>query len=152
MKSTWSQFLAAIFISLCVVAPASAITGNFVKDFEHPFVGLAVFYDKNGVFAYRCSGTLLTPVVFLTAGHCAGGGGVTARVYFQQDAGAHFDPVTEEDPLLDIPTRARRERSERSARRVIHSTTTVIPPVFRKPKTWGWSSSINRSTSVNTAY
>ena len=103
MKSTLSQFLAAILFSLGFVAPASAITGNFVKDFEHPFVGLVVFYDENGEFAYRCSGSLLTPTVFLTAGHCAGGGGVTARVYFQQDAGAHYDPVTQEDPVTGYP-------------------------------------------------
>ncbi|HEY2818817.1 MAG TPA: hypothetical protein VGK44_16980 [Casimicrobiaceae bacterium] len=37
-----------------------------------------VFYDETGAFAYRCSGALITPTVFPTAGHCAGGGGVTA--------------------------------------------------------------------------
>jgi hypothetical protein len=103
MRSPLAQFLAAIVFSLGVAAPASAITGNYVKDFEHPFVGFAVFYDGTGEFAYRCSGSLLTPTVFLTAGHCAGGGGVTARVYFQQDAGAHYDPVTQEDPVSGYP-------------------------------------------------
>jgi Trypsin len=81
---------------------AAAITNNFVPDFEHPFVGLVVFYDENGEFSHRCSGSLLTPTVFLTAGHCTDGA-ASARVYFQQDAGAHFDPVTEVDPVSGYP-------------------------------------------------
>jgi len=74
---------------LLAAAPAvRAITGNFVKDIEHPFVGLAVFYDATGAFSHHCSGSLLSPRVFLTAGHCVADVS-TARVYFQQDAGAH---------------------------------------------------------------
>lgn len=82
--------------------PASAITGNYVEDFEHPFVGLVVFYDENGDFTHRCSGSLLTPTVFLTAGHCTDGAS-TARVYFQQDAGANYDPATQVDPISGYP-------------------------------------------------
>ena len=84
------------------VYPASAITFNYVKDFEHPFVGLAVFYDANGEFSHRCSGSLLSPTVFLTAGHCVEGV-ASARVYFQQDAGAHYDPATQLDPVSGYP-------------------------------------------------
>ena len=86
-------------------SPATAITGNFVQDTEHPFVGLVVFYDEDGVFLHRCSGSLLTPIVFLTAGHCTDGatGATTARVYFQQDAGANYDPKTELDPVTGYP-------------------------------------------------
>jgi hypothetical protein len=63
---------------------------------------LAVFYDANGEFLHRCSGSLLTPIVFLTAGHCTDGA-TSARVYFQQDAGANFDPATEIDPVSGYP-------------------------------------------------
>ena len=94
-----------IAILAMVVSPALAITGDWQKDFEHPFVGLAVFYDANGDFIWRCSGSLLSPTVFLTAGHCAdtAGGAVTARIYFQQDAGANYDPNTELDPITGYP-------------------------------------------------
>jgi hypothetical protein len=97
--------VAAIAAGAAIVSAAgqaSAITKNFVPDFEHPYVGLVVFYDEEGEFSHRCSGSLLTPTVFLTAGHCTDGVD-SARVYFQQDAGANFDPVTEVDPVSGYP-------------------------------------------------
>ena len=41
----------------------------------------------------------------LTAGHCAdtSEGAVSGRVYFQQDAGAHYDPATQLDPVTGYP-------------------------------------------------
>jgi hypothetical protein len=95
----------ALLASLCAVlaAPAIAITGtNWVEDQEHPFVGLIVFYDQDGEFAGRCSGSLISPTVFVTAGHCVEGA-TTARIYFQQDAGANFDPATGVDPVTGYP-------------------------------------------------
>lgn len=93
----------SVFVILAVaVSPAAAITGDFVKDFDHPFVGLIVFYDANNVFIGRCSGSLLDRYNFLTAGHCVVGAD-HAIVYFQQDAGVHFDPVTQLDPVTGYP-------------------------------------------------
>jgi hypothetical protein len=76
--------------------PAGAITGNFQADNTHTYVGLIAFYDKNDEFTHRCSGSLITARVVLTAGHCtdASTGATHARLWFQQDAGADFDPVT----------------------------------------------------------
>ena len=78
-----------------MIVPAGAITNNYVPDFEHPFVGLVVFYDDEGEFMWRCSGSLLSSTVLLTAGHCtdqeADESPSSARVYFQQDAGANFE-------------------------------------------------------------
>ena len=85
--------------------PSFAITNDWVADNEHPFVGLVVFYDAAGEFSHRCSGSLISPTKLVTAGHCtaANSGAVTARVYFQQDAGANFDPATEVDPITGYP-------------------------------------------------
>ncbi len=86
-------------------APAYAITGNWVEDNEHPFVGLVVYYDVDGEFIWRCSGSLISPTKFVTAGHSSdlAEGAVTARVYFQQDAGANYDPATQVDPVTGYP-------------------------------------------------
>ena len=97
---------AVILAALAVIAtPAFAITGNWVKDTVHPYVGLVVFYDANGQFIWRCSGSLVSPTKLLTAGHCAdtAEGAASARVYFQQDAGVHFDPATQHDPVTGYP-------------------------------------------------
>jgi len=97
--------VAAMVAALSFAGPASAISGDFVEDYQHPYVGLVVFYDEDGEFLWRCTGSLLTPTVFLTAGHCADtvGGADTARVYFQQDAGVNYDPVTGVDPVSGYP-------------------------------------------------
>ena len=94
-----------LVLALVMVVPVGAITNHWTEDNDHPFVGLVVFYDSDGVFVQRCTGSLISPTKFLTAGHCtaANAGVVTARVYFQQDAGAHFDPVTEIDPVTGYP-------------------------------------------------
>jgi hypothetical protein len=107
MRRRFAAVLVAAGLLALTAAPAAGITKNWVADFDHPFVGLIVFYDEEGEFSHRCSGSLLTPTIFLTAGHCTddGEGGVmpSARVWFQQDAGAHFDPVTELDAVTGYP-------------------------------------------------
>jgi secreted trypsin-like serine protease len=67
-----------------VAGPAAGITHGEPDGDEHPHVGLLVF-DVDGAPAWRCSGTLLSPTVMLTAGHCTFGtsGG---RVWFESDA------------------------------------------------------------------
>jgi hypothetical protein len=100
-----------------IVTPAGAVTGNFVEDFDHPFVGLVAFYDADGEFMWRCSGSLLEDkVTFVTAGHCtdqnAAESPVSARIWFRQDAGEEFDGVQDPDTgypetcITDDPERA----------------------------------------------
>jgi Trypsin len=85
--------------------PANAITGSYVEDHVHTYVGLAVFYDQDGEFSHRCSGSLISPRIFLTAGHCTDDADNLsyARIYFHQHAGANFDPATQLDPVTGYP-------------------------------------------------
>ena len=92
----------AAMLAVTTAGPAGAVTGDYVKDNEHPFVGLIVFYGPDGGFHHRCSGSLLTPTVLLTAGHCTAGAS-SARVYFQQDAGVDWSPETGTDPDTGYP-------------------------------------------------
>lgn len=71
---------------LATVVPASAVQFGELDGNAHPYVGLLVF-DVGGNPAWRCSGTLLSPTVMLTAGHCTFGtsGG---RVWFDSDVAA----------------------------------------------------------------
>lgn len=57
------------------VAPAGAITGGQPDGDAHPNVGLVLFYSDDGDVnaRFRCTGTLVTPTVILTAGHCTQG-------------------------------------------------------------------------------
>ena len=64
--------------------PAAAITGGELDGEGHPNVGLMIA-DVDGEPAWRCSGTLIAPRVFLTAGHCVGDGATAARVWFETD-------------------------------------------------------------------
>ena len=99
-----TKFIASAALALSFfAAPVHAITNNWVEDFEHPYVGLVVFYDSAGQFIWRCSGSLIDPRTVLTAGHCAdtAEGAASARVYFQQDAGARFNGT--EDPVTGYP-------------------------------------------------
>jgi secreted trypsin-like serine protease len=98
--------LVAVLAAIAVTAtPAAAVTGNYEQDNQHPYVGLIAFYDGNGDFMWRCSGSLIAPRVFLTAGHCtdqdAAVSPSSARVWFEQGAGAHFDGI--EDPVTGYP-------------------------------------------------
>ncbi|HZW45347.1 MAG TPA: trypsin-like serine protease [Dermatophilaceae bacterium] len=50
---------------------AAAITGGTADGEAHPNVAMIVFYDPDGRF--RCSATLVSPTVILTAAHCTKG-------------------------------------------------------------------------------
>jgi hypothetical protein len=111
MRSTYALFMIASALTVaCTDAPTSPpeaprptfITGNFAEDNVHTWVGLIVFYDENGEFSHRCSGSLISPTKFLTAGHCTEGVN-SARIWFAQDAGAHLDLETLLDPVTGYP-------------------------------------------------
>jgi secreted trypsin-like serine protease len=82
----------ALAVTLALAGPASAVLYGAPDGDDHPMVGLAVF-DVDGVPAWRCSGTLLSPTVFLTAGHCASGTS-GARVWFESVVDDQFYPFS----------------------------------------------------------
>ncbi|OLS28611.1 MAG: hypothetical protein HeimC2_05570 [Candidatus Heimdallarchaeota archaeon LC_2] len=65
---------------LGMITPGTAITYGDLDGDDHPYVGLMIA-DVNGNPAWRCSGTLISSTVFLTAGHCTEGAD-GARVWF----------------------------------------------------------------------
>jgi V8-like Glu-specific endopeptidase len=74
-----------------LAAPAGAVTNGTPDGTAHPYVGTAVSGD---VF---CSGTLLSPTVFLTAGHCTAAFASTGEptfVTFDPNAGPSSDYIT----------------------------------------------------------
>lgn len=101
MKKTVLAISLCLVMIVSLVGTVSAITNNYVNDFDHPYVGMIVFYDSSGSFIWRCSGSLISPTKMVTAGHCAdiAEGAASARVWFQQDVGSHLDAVLGYDPV-----------------------------------------------------
>lgn len=76
--------LIAAAATLFVLMPtsANAITDGTPDDTnKYPFVGLLAFRDADGNYMHRCSGTLLTPTIVLTASHCTDGTSIV-HAYF----------------------------------------------------------------------
>ena len=67
----------ALLSMLLPLGAAQAITYGVTDGNRHPHVGALVAEYSDGVYAY-CSGTLISPTVFLTAAHCDIG---SSRVY-----------------------------------------------------------------------
>jgi len=78
----------AAAIALPLSSPALAITDGELDGDRHPAVGLMVF-DVDGFPEWRCSGTLISPYIMLTAGHCTFGA-TGGRVWFESDVQAGF--------------------------------------------------------------
>ncbi len=73
-------------LGAATVSPAQGITRGGTPDGEdHPYVGLMLALDADGNPLWRCSGTLISPTVYVTAGHCTEAPAAQAEIFFQSD-------------------------------------------------------------------
>jgi hypothetical protein len=96
-RFTVTALMLAVLSMLAVMAPsASAVTGGQPDGDRHSNVGLILFYTEEGRF--RCSATLISPTVLLTAAHCTDGVLGSTLVT--------FDSVIAEQPPSPFPVAA----------------------------------------------
>jgi Trypsin len=65
--------------------PANAVLYGSPDNNAHPYVGVVRFFDEEGNYLWRCTGSLIAPKVLLTAGHCTFGT-ASAEVWFTETA------------------------------------------------------------------
>jgi hypothetical protein len=80
--------------------PVSAITKGGAPDAgEHPYVGLMVAKSETGAPLWRCSGTLISPTVFVTAGHCTESPAAQATIWFDEEVTRVESPTASDYPF-----------------------------------------------------
>lgn len=84
-RSLLAALAATIALLAVTLAPAAAVTDGELDGNGHPYVGLVVAQDADGVPLWRCSGTLLSARLFLTAGHCTESPAAHMEIWFDAD-------------------------------------------------------------------
>jgi secreted trypsin-like serine protease len=72
LRSFWAVTALAAAVVTFGVAGAGAIQFGEPDGNRHPWVGLVVLFDENDAPFLRCTGSLLSATVLLTAAHCTG--------------------------------------------------------------------------------
>jgi hypothetical protein len=125
LSGALSGLLLAVGVAV-TAQPAGAITGG-QRDEVHTNVGVVRFTTQEGRF--RCSGTLISPTVVLTAGHCTGDTGQSPAT----NVFVSFNTDLPLDPLAPGITPA-----ERAARAANYITGTAHPDP-------GWTGKLSMS-------
>jgi hypothetical protein len=85
----FKKYLALAATTVAVLAatgvPATAVTDGELDGNRHPYVGLMIAQDAEGNPLWRCSGTLLSPTLYLTAGHCTEAPAAHVEIWFAAD-------------------------------------------------------------------
>ena len=87
-----------IAILLIAVPLAQAITFGQPDGNGHPNVGAMIVLEPDGSMWLYCSGTLISPTVFLTAAHCTAAAAAYGAA--PEDVFVTFDPVYDENATL----------------------------------------------------
>ncbi len=100
-KQTLVVAVSLVMILMLVVSPVGAVTDGELDGEGHPYVGLMVAQDADGNPLWRCTGTLLSPTLFLTAGHCTEAPAAHVEIWF--DADVESGVPTPSDPGNGYP-------------------------------------------------
>ena len=76
--------LVAMLAATVVLVPASQAITDGIPDVndDFPYVGLMVAQNAGGSPLWRCSGTLISSTVFVTAGHCVEAPAAHVEIWF----------------------------------------------------------------------
>jgi len=85
MRKKLFAFVLVMVLVFSTVSVASAVTDGELDGNGHPYVGLMVAQDAKGNPLWRCSGTLLSSKLFLTAGHCTEAPAAHVEIWFAAD-------------------------------------------------------------------
>src|SRR5688500_19338194 len=85
MKKVTIALLLTLVMVFSTIGAASAVTDGELDGNRHPYVGVMVAYDEDGNPLWRCSGTLIAPELFLTAGHCTEDPADHVEIWFSAD-------------------------------------------------------------------
>lgn len=85
MKKVTIALLLTLMLVVSTSGMVSAVTDGELDGQRHPYVGLMVAQDEDGNPLGRCSGTLISPTIFLTAGHCTEYPAEHVEIWFDSD-------------------------------------------------------------------
>ena len=88
MRKKVGLFLVILTLMFVAVTSVAAITNGGPDGDDHPYVGLMVADDAAGNPLWRCTGTLISSTVFLTAGHCTEAPAARATIWFAENVDA----------------------------------------------------------------
>ena len=85
MKRLVSAVALSATLLLSTAGVSMAVTDGELDGDGHPYVGLMVAQDADGNPLWRCSGTLISDALFLTAGHCTEAPAAHVEIWFDAD-------------------------------------------------------------------